>query len=79
MNPALEWLAEISAEEFRRAFRGSPVKRAKRAGLRRNAIIAMGNSGERKFLPSLHKLSSDEDKVAAESAAWASKKIEGNS
>ena len=56
MNPALDWLAEMSVEEFRETFRGSPLKRAKRAGLRRNAVIAMGNSGDRKFLPLLDKL-----------------------
>jgi len=71
VNPSLEWLAEISVEEFRRSFRESPVRRAKRSGLRRNAVIAMGNSGERKFLPLLEKLSSDEDEVVRESAAWA--------
>ena len=71
MNPALDWLAEMSAEEFNRTFRGSPVRRAKRAGLRRNAVIAMGNSGDRKFLPLLKKLAADEDEVVAESAAWA--------
>ena len=71
MNPALEWLAEISGEEFRKSFRESPVRRAKRSGLRRNAVIAMGNSGERKFLPLLEKLSGDEDEVVRESAAWA--------
>jgi epoxyqueuosine reductase len=75
VNPALDWLAEISAEQFRRTFRGSPVRRAKRAGLRRNAVIAMGNSGDRKFIPLLDKLSADEDKVVAESAVWASKKL----
>jgi epoxyqueuosine reductase len=75
VNPALEWLAEISAEEFGQTFRGSPVRRAKRAGLRRNAIIAMGNSGERRFLPLLKKLASDEDDVVAESAAWARRKL----
>jgi epoxyqueuosine reductase len=74
VNPALEWLAEISAEEFSRTFRGSPVRRAKRAGLRRNAVIAMGNSGDRKFLPLLEKLASDEDEVVAESAAWAGRR-----
>jgi epoxyqueuosine reductase len=36
-----------------------------------NAIIAMGNSGERRFVPLLEKLASDEDEVVAESAAWA--------
>jgi epoxyqueuosine reductase len=45
VNPALDWLAEISAEEFRATFRGSPLNRAKRTGVRRNAVIAMGNSG----------------------------------
>ena len=71
VNPSLEWLAEISVEEFRKSFRESPVRRAKRSGLRRNAVIAMGNSGERKFLPLLKKLSGDEDEVVRESAAWA--------
>jgi epoxyqueuosine reductase len=75
VNPALEWLAEISAEEFRSKFRGSPIRRAKRNGLRRNAVIAMGNSGNRHFSPVLKKLALDEDPVIAESAIWASKKI----
>jgi epoxyqueuosine reductase len=74
-NPALTWLAEMSAEEFNRSFRGSPVRRAKRSGLRRNAVIAMGNSGDRKFLSLLGKLESDEDEVVAESAAWAIRKL----
>jgi epoxyqueuosine reductase len=75
VTPALDWLAEISAEEFRQAFRGSPVKRAKRTGVRRNAVIAIGNSGDRKFLPLLDKLAADEDEVVAESAAWAIRKL----
>jgi epoxyqueuosine reductase len=75
VNPALDWLAEMSAEEFRETFRGSPVRRAKRAGLRRNAVVAMGNSGDRKFLPLLDKLAADEDDVVAESAAWALRKL----
>ena len=75
MNPALAWLAEMSAEEFRRTFRTSPLRRAKRAGLRRNAIIAMGNSGDRKFLPLLDRLAGDEDEVVAETAGWAIRKL----
>jgi epoxyqueuosine reductase len=75
VNPALEWLAEMSAEEFSRTFRGSPVRRAKRAGVRRNAVVAMGNSGDRKFLPLLGKLAADEDEVVAESAAWARRRL----
>jgi epoxyqueuosine reductase len=75
VNPALDWLAEMSAEEFRTTFRGSPVRRAKSAGLRRNAVIAMGNSGQRKFLPLLNKLADDDDEVVAESAAWAARRL----
>jgi epoxyqueuosine reductase len=76
VNPALEWLAEMSAEEFKRKFRGSPIRRTKRAGLRRNAAIAMGNSGERRFLPLLEKLAADDDKDVAESAKWALAKLD---
>ena len=43
VNPALDWLSEMAAENFRETFRGSPVKRTKLAGLRRNAVVAMGN------------------------------------
>jgi epoxyqueuosine reductase len=75
VNPALEWLAELSTEEFRDKFRGSPVRRTKRAGLRRNAVIAMGNSGDRGFVPTLEKLQADEDPVVAESATWAVTKL----
>ena len=75
VNPALDWLAEMSAEEFRETFRGSPVRRAKRSGLRRNAVVAMGNSGDRKFLALLDKLAADEDEIVAESAGWAVRKL----
>ena len=75
VNPALEWLAEIGDEEFRQRFRGSPIRRTKRTGLRRNAVIAMGNSGDRAFLPSLEKLAADEDPVVAEHGQWAADKL----
>jgi epoxyqueuosine reductase len=75
VNPALEWLAEMSVEDFREKFRGSPVRRAKRTGVRRNAAIAMGNSKDRRFLPVLERLASDEDPIVAESARWAAGKF----
>jgi epoxyqueuosine reductase len=75
VNPTLEWLAEMTAEEFRGVFRGSPIRRAKRTGLRRNAAIAMGNSGNQRFVPTLEKLATDEDPVVAEHAKWAAKKL----
>ncbi|HVO81441.1 MAG TPA: tRNA epoxyqueuosine(34) reductase QueG [Terriglobales bacterium] len=75
VNPALEWLAEMKAEEFKRTFRGSPVRRAKLSGLRRNAVVAMGNSGDGRFLEPLGRLSQDEDPLVAEHARWAVKKL----
>jgi epoxyqueuosine reductase len=75
VNPALDWLANISEEEFREKFRGSPIKRTKRTGLRRNAVIAMGNSGNREFLPMIDALKGDQDTVVSESAEWAFKKL----
>ncbi len=71
VNPALEWLAQMDSERFREIFRGSPLKRAKLSGLRRNAVVAMGNSGERSFLPVLRGLAEDPDPVLAEHARWA--------
>ncbi len=71
VNPALDWLAEMRQQEFQEVFRGSPIKRAKLSGLRRNAVIAMGNSGDSKFVPTLKKLCEDEDSVVAEHARWA--------
>jgi epoxyqueuosine reductase len=71
VNPPLDWLAEMSAEEFREVFLGSPIRRAKRSGLRRNAAIAMGNSGNKEFLPVLDQLAGDEDPSIRESANWA--------
>jgi len=75
INPALEWLATMDADEFRQAFRRSPVRRAKLSGLRRNAVIVMGNSAQSEFASLLEKLRQDEDPVVAESAAWAAQKL----
>jgi epoxyqueuosine reductase len=75
VNPALDWLGEMSSEEFRQVFRGSPVRRTKYAGLRRNAAIAMGNSGDRRFLPTLEKLATDPDDTVAGSACWAEEQL----
>jgi epoxyqueuosine reductase len=76
VNPALAWLAEISEEEFREKFRGSPVKRTKRSGLRRNALIAIGNSGERSLIPIAERNSHDPDPVISEAALWAKRRLQ---
>ena len=71
VNPALDWLAAMDEPEWERWFNGSPVRRAKFAGFRRNLAIAMGNSGERGFEPILRAWAADPDPVLAESAEWA--------
>lgn len=76
VNPALDWLATMNEEDFCSTFRKSPLKRAKRSGLRRNAVIALGNSNNPKFLPRLRELVDDPDPVVAEHARWAIEKLE---
>ena len=44
--PVLEPLSKLSQEEFSQTFRGSPIKRTKRAGLLRNLAIALANQNK---------------------------------
>ena len=76
VNPALAWLAEISAEEFREKFRGSPIKRAKHSGLRRNALIAIGNSGNQELLRIAEQAAGDPDPTVADAAHWAKNRLQ---
>jgi epoxyqueuosine reductase len=76
VNPALEWMAAMDEEAFGRAFNGSPVRRAKWSGFRRNLAIAMGNSGQAIFLPALRQWAADSDPVVAEAAQWAMDKLQ---
>jgi epoxyqueuosine reductase len=81
--PSLEWLAALTEVEYRQAFRGSAMKRAKYQGLVRNACVALGNSGrgltpaarERVRALLLH-LGASPDPVIAEHAEWALRQIE---
>jgi epoxyqueuosine reductase len=74
-HPDLRCLAQMDEEAYRRTFRGSPVKRAKYSGLKRNVAVAMGNSGNQGFVEDLKRLAADPDPVVAEHAAWALKKL----
>jgi len=71
VNSGLDWLARLNLEEFRQLFRDTPVKRTKHSGLLRNVAIAMGNSGERRFLSILSELTQHEDTAVADAAEWA--------
>ncbi len=75
INPALAWLAEMDESAFGRYFYGSPVKRARYSGFRRNLAIAMGNSGLPAFLPRLRAWAESRDTVLAEASRWAMDRI----
>src|SRR5208283_4183124 len=75
VNPELDWLARLTPEEFHAVFRGTPVKRAKHKGLLRNIAIAMGNSGEERFLPILEELTRHNEAAVAEAAEWALRRV----
>jgi epoxyqueuosine reductase len=75
VHPDLKWLAGMTQEEFRETFRGSPIKRTKFSGLKRNVAVAMGNSGNREFISALEKLAMDEDATVAEHARSAIVKL----
>jgi epoxyqueuosine reductase len=75
VNPPLADIAGMTRENFQRRFRRSPIKRAKHSGLRRNAAVAMGNSGDRSFLPALERLAHDEDSTVASHARWAIERL----
>jgi epoxyqueuosine reductase len=76
VNPTLDWLAGLDQESFGKLFFGSPIKRAKFEGLRRNIAIAMGNSHSSGFLPTLQEWTESDDPVLAEAANWAIEQIE---
>jgi len=75
VNPALDWLAAMDEGSYEKWFNGSPVRRTKFAGFRRNLAIAMGNSGERRFLPILERWAADADEVLSDAARWARKNL----
>jgi epoxyqueuosine reductase len=79
VSPPLAQIAAMTVEEFREMFRGTPVKRAKYNGLRRNAAIAMGNSGDLQFTAHLERLAADEDSTIAEHARWALEQLKERS
>jgi epoxyqueuosine reductase len=69
-------LLGMSAEEFRRRFRGTALTRAKRRGLLRNAALVLGNAGDPAALPALRRARDDPEPLVREAAAWAIARIE---
>ena len=67
----LPQLLEIDDQEFRLRFRRTPLWRAKRRGLLRNAILVAGSRQIPEAYESLERLRQDEDEMLAQAAGWA--------
>ncbi len=74
--PALEDIAALTEEEFNARFAGSPIERSRYRGFLRNTAVAMGNSGNRKFLGALNRMVAGPDPLIREHAAWAIERLE---
>jgi len=75
VNPELDWLASLDAQAFNAIFRGSPVKRTKLSGLRRNVAIAMGNSGRQQYQEKLQEWAGADDPGLQDAAEWAAAQL----
>jgi epoxyqueuosine reductase len=64
------WL-DLSENDFRRLYKETPLWRPRRAGMLRNAAIALGNRGDPAALPVLERAARDHDEVVREAAEWA--------
>ncbi len=67
----LERFLELDDAAFARLFKGSPIKRAKRAGFLRNVCVALGNRGRAASVPALTGALHDHEPLVRAHAAWA--------
>ena len=64
-------LLATTQEEFSADFKGSPMKRAKLRGLKRNAAVVLGNVGREEDVDVLTRALDDAEPFVLEHAAWA--------
>lgn len=67
----LQESAGLTPEAFRERYRDSPVWRVKHQGFLRNVAVAMGNSGDERYVEALRTLAACGDPVVSEHAEWA--------
>jgi epoxyqueuosine reductase len=71
-------LLRMPAEEFSRAFHGSPMRRARRRGLARNAAVLLGNQEDRDAVaPLARAVREDAEPLVRGHAAWALGRLGG--
>lgn len=77
-NPLeLTSLFDMDDEAFRRRFRTTPLWRAKRRGILRNAAIVLGNQRSAAAIPALTKGAADPEPLIREASEWALQQIAG--
>lgn len=76
---SLEDVIQLTAQDFSRIFKGSPIKRSKRRGLLRNAAVVLGNLGNHAHVPLLaERLRVEEEALVQGHIAWALGRIGGD-
>ena len=61
----------LDEEGFRQRFQGSPIRRATRVGLQRNACVVLGNLGDASAVPALEQAFHGGEALVRGHAAWA--------
>ena len=75
----LAWLLALDASEWREETRRTALRRAKYAGLMRNALIAAGNSGDETLRAAIERHRESGDSVVRDAAEWALAQLKGGS
>jgi epoxyqueuosine reductase len=65
----------MAQEEFSATYKGSPMKRAKLRGLKRNAAVVLGNVGTADDVAVLTRALDDAEPLVREHAAWALERL----
>jgi len=68
-------LLELDDDGFRARFRDTPLWRAGRGGLARNAAVVLGNLGDPSAIPALERALSGSDSLIVEHVVWALERI----
>jgi epoxyqueuosine reductase len=71
-------LFDLTEDDFRQRFRHTPLWRAHRRGLLRNAAIVLGNQRASAAIPALTKGLVDEEPLVREACAWALAQIQSH-
>jgi epoxyqueuosine reductase len=77
LAPSLPELATLTTSAFEARYRGTAVSRTGRRGLVRNAVVALGNSGNPDAVPPLVRALADDDPLVRAHAAWALGRLGG--